>query len=141
MKLKKKSTKFGIYLEAEDYWECVENNKSIDTLYPEGWDLDTAEEGYRKYMDSVVEEGEQYELLNMDKLYNYAITSYGRLFNVEKGRPLRTYMLKDNLFIFVRTIKKDVGELFELYGWDYNYDVIINRFKDNEGYYWRLSKA
>jgi hypothetical protein len=124
---KNKSVKFYVYLDIDKYTECIENNKSIDSLYPESWNIETAEDKFHEYMKSVILEGEEYRLLN-DKFYNYALTSFGRAFNVEAGKSVRTYVLNTDMYIFVRNKRENLSNAFARFGWHFDYNTILARF-------------
>jgi hypothetical protein len=129
---KNKSVKFYVYLDIDQYTECIENNKSTDSLYPESWNVEATEIKFHEYMKSVLLEGEEYKLLN-GKFYNYALTSFGRAFNVESGKSVRTYVLNTDMYIFVRNKRENLSDAFAKFGWHFDYNTILTRINVSKG--------
>ena len=122
---------FFVYLDGEKYWEYLETGKDPDELYPEHFRVEVIIEKYNDYMNTIILPGEKYYLLE-ETGYDYAITSFGRVFNCKKQVQVRTYFAKYEVVLFVRDTKIVAKKVFEKNKWSYNYDKIYNDFLSNK---------
>ena len=120
---KNTSQKFYVYLDAEKYWEYLENGKDIDELYPESFKTDIVNIGYNEFMKTQLHPGEEYVLLD-DKQHDYAITSFGRTFNCHSKNQVWTYVGKENASVIVRNKKIQLNDFFKQQGWKFDIKMV-----------------
>lgn len=125
------SSAFFVYLDGEKYWEYLETGKDPDELYPEHFRVEVIIKQYSDYLDSVILPGEQYQLLEQTG-YDYALTSYGRVFNCKKQVQIRTYFAKNDVVLFIRDVKVVAKRIFKNNNWPFDYDKIYNDFATNK---------
>jgi hypothetical protein len=79
-------------------------------------------------MESILVEGEQYTLLT-GHFNDYAITSYGRAFNVLKNKQLKTWFERDNITIALRSVKHQFKDIFAANNWPFDKKHIRSLYK------------
>jgi len=120
-------TKFHFYVDSEAAWECIENGKAISSLYPDYFKPEIQDTKYHNHMKSILLPGEKYILLD-DKMYDYAVTSYGRVINCIHGTQVFVYFRKENVMITMRSTKQDMQSIFKKQKWNFNVEEIINNY-------------
>ncbi len=113
-------------------WFLIENNLDLELLYPEHLRTKSDNPNYIKYVESILMDGEEYILMD-DDLYDYAITSYGRVINCHtKNQKVSTVMrsAKDNgVRVDIRNKKLLLRPLFKKHNWDFNPDKILEQYE------------
>ena len=122
------SSKFQVYLDGDKFWELLENGRDTDLLYPDHFKTEIVDEQYHEYMRGKLLEGEEYVLLD-DVAYDYAITSFGRIFNCIYDTQVKVYFSKEDALMIIRTYKTKMSKEFEKYGWDFDLETIRARYK------------
>lgn len=125
------STKFQVYLDGERFWELLENGKDTDDLYPDHFKTELVDLQYHEFMKDKLLEGEEYVLLDGDA-YDYAITSFGRIFNCIYGTQVKVYFGKEDVLMIVRTTKNKMSKEFAKYGWEFDLETIRARYKKHK---------
>ena len=138
-----KGKQFYVYLDSERAWEVIEKRLMgydidvLDELYPEHFDTDKNAIKYNKVMDKLVMPGEQYSLFE-GKCEGYAITSFGRVFNVKHINQVIVYISKTEMRTTVRNIKIEFATEFMKNGWSFNIDNIKQLYDKNK---WKYQRA
>ena len=125
------SSKFQIYLDGERFWELLENGKNIDDLYPDHFKEEITDKQHHDFMSKQLLPGEKYVLLD-DIAYDYAVTSFGRIFNCIYGTQVKVYFAKDDVGIIIRTYKDKLSRVFAKYGWEFDLETLRKLYKKHK---------
>ena len=119
---KRKLKKPGIYLDAQKAWELIENNKPIDSLYPDDWNVNY------KLDPKLLLDGEEI-FLYKNRLLGYCITTEGRVFHIKKGKQLSLNIYAANASITVRQRRLDIGiEIKKHFDIDVDIDILKRKY-------------
>ena len=130
------SAKYSFYPSQQKCWELIENNLDIELLYPESMRQRLNNPSYIKYIESVLFDGEQYILLD-NELYDYAITSLGRVINCKTKRSITSLFpaAKNNdVRIDIRNKKILLSPIFKENRWEFNQQKILEQHIKNIQY-------
>jgi hypothetical protein len=127
----KNYSKFYFYVDSQAAWECLENGKDITTIYPDYFKEEITDTKYHNHMKSVVTPDEKYVLLE-DKMYDYALTSLGRVINCIHGTQCFVYFKKNNIVLNMRNSKLNLRQIFEEQGWEFNLQELLDNYKKYE---------
>lgn len=125
------SSKFQIYLDGEKYWELLENGQDTDLIYPDHFKEEITDKHHHAFMATKLLPGEEYVLLD-DIAYDYAVTSYGRIFNCIYGTQVKVYFAKDDVGIIIRTYKDKLSRVFAKYGWEFDLEHLRKLYKKHK---------
>ena len=125
------SGKFQIYLDGNRFWELMENGKDIDDLYPDHFKPEITDKQHHAFMATKLLSGEEYVLLD-DIAYDYALTSYGRIFNCIYGTQVKVYFAKGDVGVIIRTYKDKMSKMFAKHGWEFDYEKLRTLYKKNK---------
>lgn len=127
-KVKYDSKQFGIYLDSELVWDYIEMGKDVDELYPENLKEEVVVEKRTELLQLVLLPGEQHGFfLNSD----YVITSLGRVYNCLHYRFLRPEVYKTEIYVNIRFTKHKFSRMFKDNGWHFDWQTIVDRYKQN----------
>jgi len=125
------SKAFSIYLDPDKAWEIIETGRNIDDLYPSHFKNEVTKATNEKILETILDEGEQYVLLEFTD-WDYAITSYARIYNCKNKRFINPMKTTDtNIFINIRQQSIDFKTIFQQQGWIFDMDVIKSRMFSN----------
>ena len=117
------------YIEQVEHY--LHNNLDIQELY-----LDSDKN--LKLFEELLLEGEEYFRLK-DNLDHYAITSFGRVFNIDRLKQLTIMVLNgEKIVIYLIKEKQDLEVIFEERAWNFDLDEIIKRY-DKRGWYYKIN--
>jgi len=125
------STKFAFYPSQDRAWHLIENGLDVELLYPEHMRQRLNNPNYIKYIESILMDGEQYILLD-DNLYDYAITSLGRVVNCKTKRFILSLFptAKDNdVRVDIRNKKILLSPIFKENRWEFNPEQILEQYE------------
>jgi hypothetical protein len=123
------SKQFGVYLDSQLVWDYIEMGKDVDELYPELMKEEIIQEKRIEMLKYVLQEDEQhYFILNGD----YVITDLGRVYNCLHKRFLKPEIYKTEIYVNIRFKKQKFSELFKEANWNFDRQVILNRYKQNK---------
>jgi len=125
------SSKFQVYLDGERFWELIENGKDVDDLYPDHFKTELVDVQYHEFMKDKLLPGEEYVLLD-DIAYDYAITSFGRIFNCIYGTQVKVYFAKDDVLLIIRTYKSKMSKEFAKHGWEFDLEKLKKLYKKHK---------
>jgi hypothetical protein len=125
------SSKFQIYLDGDKFWELLENGKDTNELYPDHFKSEITDKQHHAFMVPKLLPGEEYVLLD-NIAYDYALTSFGRIFNCIYGTQVKTYFLKDDVMVSIRTYKSKMSKMFAQYDWEFDYKKLKTLYKKNK---------
>lgn len=125
------SQKFQIYLDGNRFWELLENGKDIDDLYPDHFKPEITDKQHHDFMATKLLPGEEYVLLD-DICYDYALTSFGRIFNCIYGTQVKVYFAKDDAGVIIRTYKDKMSKMFTKQGWEFDLDKVKRLYKKHK---------
>ena len=123
----KNKSKFYFYVDCEEAWTCIENGKDVSTLYPDYFNEELTDAKYDAHMQSILMANEQYVLLG-DKMFDYALTSLGRVVNCIYGTQCYVYFKKDNVMITMRNSRLALKQVFDEQGWAFNVADILDNY-------------
>lgn len=128
-KVKYDSKQFGIYLDSELVWDYIEMGKDIDELYPEYLKEEVIVEKRTELLQYVLLPGEQHGFfLNSD----YVITDLGRVYNCLHKRFIAPEIYKIEIYVNIRFTKHKFSKLFQDNGWHFDWQTIVDRYKQNK---------
>jgi hypothetical protein len=119
------------YLNQDQTWWLIENNLPLDRLYPNKMNSKNIDNSYEKFIEPILQDGEQYALLT-DNLEDYVITSYGRMFNCKTKNQVKSLSSEaklDDIRIDIRRHKVLLKPLFEEQGWSFNAKQILKQYE------------
>ena len=133
------SKMFYAYLDGDKAWELIErkamgHNVDLDTLYPEHFITEVTSIKNEENIQSMLLPDEEYNLLSGD-CDNYAITSFGRIFNAKYATQSKVYIAKDKITTNIRTTKIHFAAEFMKMGWPFNINEVKRRYDDNKWSY------
>jgi len=133
------SKQFQVYLDPEKAWEVIEYksmgyDRDIDELYPEAFLTEKKALKYKETIKSTLLPGEQYALFT-DKCEGYAITSFGRILNLEHDNQCVIYFSKNHMHVTVRNVKIFLATEFMNNGWSFNINDIRTLYDTNKWKY------
>jgi hypothetical protein len=117
------SKRFVFYPDAELAWELIEMGKDIDALYPDSYKTENLLPDYAKSLTPLLLEDEKFAMLE-GKYFDYAVTSFGRTFNVKTQKPVLVYFGMKDIQLVLRGDKINLSEIFEENGWEYSIEEI-----------------
>ena len=79
-------------------------------------------------IEEYLEPGEEYTRLSN----SYAMTSYGRVFNLRFRRWLKPKFYNSDIYIFFQNTSNKCEPVFEEMGWDYDKVEILRRYIKND---------
>ena len=82
--------------------------------------------------------GEKWSWLPHPELTRFAITSKGRLFNGTTQKQLKLFFNKDTIFFQYVPYYIDLGEMFEKLGWEFDVEIVLNTYIENN---WRYTTS
>jgi len=123
----KNYSKFYFYVDSQAAWECIESGKEVSTLYPEYFNEDLTNAKYNNHMESILMPNEQYVLLE-DMMFDYALTSLGRVVNCIYGTQCFVYFRKDNVMLTMRNSRLALKDVFDKQGWEFNVNNLLNNY-------------
>jgi hypothetical protein len=135
------SKQFQVYLDPHKAWEVIEYksmgyDRDIDELYPESFLIEKKVLRYQEEIKSTLLPDEQYVLLE-GKCDGYAITSFGRVLNVEYNNQCVVYFSPNRIQLTVRNIKIDFATEFMKYNWSFDINGIRQLYIKNKwNYQW-----
>jgi hypothetical protein len=125
-------SKFRVIPSQSKCWWLIENGLDIDLLYPEHLRAKSDNPKYITYLESVLNNGEEYILLD-DDLFDYALTSYGRVINCKtQNCKVSSIMrsVKDNgVRVEIRNKKILLRPIFKEQGWSFDPDKILKQYE------------
>lgn len=128
------TSKFYFMPNQQQCWNLIENNQDIELLYPDHMREKLDNPAYIKYMKSVLLPGEKYALLD-DILYDYAITSFGRLINCKTQNQMFSQIAlatkTSDIRISIRNTKTYMSKIFADQGWEFNLNEILKQHTNN----------
>ena len=139
------TTKFQVYLNPDEAWECIEMGKNPDELYPESWNI----KPNTTLLEELLLDGEEFILLD-DMLNGYAITNLWRMWSLERhNQVIPTFFqtclqitLRSRRINFQKMVKKkfgiegDLENLRDIYNQNkWQYYIYDNGKKRNTKYY------
>jgi hypothetical protein len=114
-------------VDSQAAWECIESGKEVSTLYPEYFNEDLTNAKYNNHMESILMPNEQYVLLE-DMMFDYALTSLGRVVNCIYGTQCFVYFRKDNVMLTMRNSRLALKDVFDKQGWEFNVNNLLNNY-------------
>jgi hypothetical protein len=123
----KNRSKFYFYVDPKAAWECIENGKDVSTLYPDYFNEEITGAKHSAHMESILMLNEQYMLLE-GTMYDYALTSLGRVINCIYGTQCYVYFRKDNVMITMRDSRLGIKEAFEGQGWHFSVNELLDNY-------------
>lgn len=128
-KVKYDSKQFGIYLDSDLVWDYIEMGKDIDELYPEYLKEEIIIKKRTELLQHVLLSGEQHGFfLNSD----YVITDLGRVYNCLHKRFIAPEIYKTEIYVNIRFTKHKFSELFQNNNWLFDWQTIVDRYKQNK---------
>lgn len=128
-KVKYDSKQFGIYLDSDLVWDYIEMGKDIDELYPEYLKEEIIVKKRTELLQHVLLPGEQHGFfLNSD----YVITDLGRVYNCLHKRFIAPEIYKTEIYVNIRFTKHKFSELFQNNNWLFDWQTIVDRYKQNK---------
>ena len=124
----KYKSKFHYYNDPETVWDYIISDKDLYDLVPNTFKHELTTTLYDGTMESVLVDQEQYVLLT-GHFNDYAITSYGRAFNVVKNKQLKTWFERDNITIALRSVKHQFKDIFATNNWPFDKKYIRSLYK------------
>jgi len=124
----KYKSKFHYYNDPETVWDYIISDKDLYELVPNTFKHELTTTLYDGTMESVLVDQEQYVLLT-GHFNDYAITSYGRAFNVVKNKQLKTWFERDNITIALRSVKHQFKDIFATNNWPFDKKHIRSLYK------------
>ena len=127
-------SKLSIYLDPNDVWNAIETGTSIDTVYPDKFNTEYLSNEYYNWMDKQMSKSpyidEQYVLLK-GIWFDYAVTSYARVFNCDYKKSVGIHTSKNDLHTLLRGKKLNISKVFKQNGWVFNYTYLIQVHQSN----------
>lgn len=123
----KNRSKFYFYVDPKAAWECIESGKDVSTLYPEYFNEEITGAKHNAYMESILMPNEQYVLLE-GTMFDYALTSFGRVVNCIYGTQYFVYFRKDNIMITMRNSRLALKQVFNEQGWKFNVNELLDNY-------------
>jgi hypothetical protein len=114
-------------VDSQAAWECIESGKEVSTLYPEYFNEDLTNAKYNNHMESILMPNEQYVLLE-DMMFDYALTSLGRVINCIYGTQCFVYFRKDNVMLTMRNSRLALKTVFDKQGWEFNVNNLLDNY-------------
>ena len=126
---KKQYVTDGYIEEVEHY---LNNNLDIQDLYKES-------NSNLKLVEELLDKDEKYIRLE-GNLDHYCITSYARIFNIDRINQLSVqYLNKEQIIIYLLREKHDFEVIFEEQAWNFDIKEIIKRYDQRGWSYKKLN--
>jgi hypothetical protein len=124
-------SKFHFIPDQELCWSLLEYNQDLSKLYPNHMCEGTDNPVYVKYIESVLYPGEQYTLLD-NQLYDYAITSFGRIINCKTKNEVGGFYLAErtnDIRINLRQSQLLLSKVFAENNWKFEFKKLTKDIK------------
>jgi len=135
------SEQFQVYLDPHKAWEIIEYkamgyDRDIDELYPEAFLTEKKAIRFDRVIKQLLLPDEQYVLLP-GICEGYALTSFGRVFNLELINQCVVYFSPNRLQITIRNNKINFATEFMKNNWSFNINDIRQLYINNKwNYQW-----
>jgi len=134
------SSMFITYLDADKAWDLIERkvmgqDVDMDDLYPEHFITEVTSARNEENIKPLLFPDEQYHMFGAE-CDNYAITSYGRIFNANLSTQSKVYFYQEDIKVCVRLNKINFAPEFMKHGWSFDIDEIKRRYDENK---WRYN--
>lgn len=127
-----RNSRLFCYLDGDTVWEYLETGKDIDKLYPDEFREEIQISKLEKEISNYKLENEEWYLFPVDGRYrDYAVTSFGRAFNLNMKRQLRAnwQIADEQIYFFIRESKCFLKPVFDKMGWTYDNKTIFDFYK------------
>ena len=132
------SSMFITYLDGDKAWDLIEKkvmgqDVDMDELYPEHFITEVTSARNEENILPLLFPDEQYHMFGAE-CDNYAITSYGRIFNANLATQSKVYFYQEDIKVCIRLTKLKFMPEFAKHGWSFDIDTIRQRYDENK---WR----